>query len=358
MTLSTIKKKEKAFLVGVTFNSREDVSYSLEELTNLSGTANLDVVGTDWQYVREINPATILGTGKLEEIKEKVQILCADVVIVDYSLTGSQLRNIGDALGVRVIDRTLLILDIFAGRANSAEGKLQVKLALNRYYLPRLSSISGTSGRFGSGGVGMRGPGETKLELDKRAIARDIESLEKEIEKIKERRLINRNMRTKSGKKKIAIIGYTNAGKSTLLNLMTKENIYADDKLFATLDTTTRALWLDVGKEVVLTDTVGFISKLPHNLVDAFSATLEEAADADLLLHIVDVVSPHYKEQMQVVFEVVKDIGASHIPMIIAYNKCDMLGGPFEIKNNEILVSAAKNINIDKLKAKFIEILF
>ena len=344
------EKKEKAFLIGVTFKNNISYENDLKELERLSETAGLEVVGKDGQYIREINPATLLGTGKLEEIKSEISTCDANVVIVDYEISGSQANNISELLGIKVIDRMALILDIFAQRATSNEGMLQVELAQLKYSLPRLNAIQGTSGRFGSAGVGMRGPGESKLEMDRRAIKLKIQKLEKEIEKIKGQRQLKRQKRNLSGKKKVAIVGYTNSGKSTLLNTISKAGIYADDKLFATLETTSRNVWLGDDKQIILTDTVGFINKLPHMLVDAFASTLEETLDADLILHIVDLSNPDYKRQVETVNKTLKDIGAGEIPTIIAYNKSDKLHEVITLGENEIIISAKTGQNIEKLK--------
>lgn len=350
---STDKVKEKAYLVGVIFSKKENVEYQLEELSRLSETAGIEVLGQTYQLVREVTPATLIGSGKLEEIKLEIEKLGANVVIFDHELTGSQCKNLSDYLEVKVIDRITLILDIFAMRAISNEGKLQVELAQLKYNLPRLSSIEGTSGRFGSAGVGMRGPGETKLEMDKRAVRDRINRLENEIEKIKKQREIKTRERARGNKFRVCLVGYTNAGKSTFLNALAKDSIYADDKLFATLDTTSRSIWLSYEVQIILTDTVGFISKLPHNLVDAFSATLEEAKDADLLLHIIDASNESYAEQIEVVEEVLKNIGAK-APMIKVYNKCDVSEKTFE---DGITISAKKKIGIEELKAEIIKVL-
>lgn len=346
----TAKQKEYAFLIGVTFRNNKSYEEDLKELKRLAETAGLEVVGQDGQYIREVTPATLLGSGKLEEIKREIEELKANVVIVDYELSGSQASNISALLGVKVIDRMALILDIFAQRATSNEGMLQVELAQLKYTLPRLNQIQGTSGRFGSAGVGMRGPGETKLEMDRRAIRLKIQKLEKEIEKIKNQRELKRQKRSTSGKKKVAIVGYTNSGKSTLLNAISKAGIYADDKLFATLETTSRNVWLGDDKQVILTDTVGFINKLPHMLVDAFASTLEEALDADLILHVVDISNPAYREQIEVVNQTLKQIGAENIPEIIAYNKCDKIHKEIVLKENEIYISAKTGKNLENLK--------
>ena len=354
---NTSKEKEKAFLLGAVLDNRIDITSQLDELERLAETAGLLVLGRNSQYIREITPATLFGKGKLEEIKEEIESLGAQVVIVDYELTGSQMKNLTEVLGVKVLDRIGLILDIFAMRATTIEGKLQVELAQLKYSLPRLASLSGTSGRFGSGGVGMRGPGETKLELDRRVIDDKIFRLGKEIAKIKDQRYLKRQNRQFGSKKKVAIVGYTNAGKSTFLNLLTKAGIYADDKLFATLETTSRSVWFSTNLQIILTDTVGFISKLPHSLVDAFASTLEEASDADLILHIVDISNKDYQKQMEVVNKTLTQIGADKIPMIIAYNKVDNLNAiPFiKLKPNEVLISAKKNTGIETLKQMIME---
>ena len=351
MSYSTQKDTEKAILVGVVYSNKEDVNYGLKELSRLCETAGVEVVASTHQHIREVTPATLIGEGKVQEIKELVEQNNANLVVFDVELSGSQTKNLSDEFNVKVIDRITLILDIFAGRAISNEGKLQVQLAQLKYNLPRLASIKGSSGRFGSGGVGMRGPGETKLELDRRAAQESIYKLEKEIAKIKQNRQIQKKNRSASAFK-VAIVGYTNAGKSTLLNLISKAGIYADDKLFATLDTTSRNVYLSYGKQIVLTDTVGFISKLPHNLVDAFGATLEEAREANLVLHVIDSSNPDKEKQMQVVEQVLKEQNVT-APVINVYNKCDLIDNKTD--TNGIYISAKKNIGINELKEKILE---
>lgn len=352
------KEREKAIIVGVAINrSKNDFQRELEELESLCYTAGLDVVGQTFQNIKEETASTLLGSGKVEEIRELVKELGANVVVVDYELTGSQLSNISDIVDAKVIDRSMLILDIFAKRATSSEGRLQVKLAQLKYSLPRVSSFTRSEGRFG-GGVGMRGPGETKLEMDKRIIKDNIVKLEKEIAKLKTNRQLQKSERRKNRVKQVAIVGYTNAGKSTLMNTITKAGIYADDLLFATLDTTSRNLWLGQNKKVVLVDTVGFIDKLPHAFIQAFNATLEETKEADLLLHVVDISDSHYKEKIEVVENVLKEIGASDLPMILVYNKIDRLSEPFEIPKGVICVSAKNNKGIELLKSEIDKKLF
>ncbi len=352
MAYETKKIAEKAYLVGVIFSNKEDVDMSLTELESLCETAGLKVVGQTYQLVRQITPATLIGTGKVEEIKQEIEKNGANVVVVDYELSGSQARNLSDIFNVKVIDRITLILDIFAQRATSNEGKLQVELAQLKYNIPRLAGISGTSGKFGGAGVGMRGPGETKLEINRRIAQNNILRLEKELEKIKQNRDVQRKSRKENSICKVAIVGYTNAGKSTLLNLITKASIYADDKLFATLDTTSRTVWLCEGKKIVLTDTVGFISKLPHDLVDAFSSTLDEAKDADIILHVIDVSNPHYLSQVEVVNKVLEDLGIK-CPIIKVYNKCDKVKS--KDNNDGVYISAKNKIGIEELKQEIIK---
>lgn len=362
----TEKIKEKAVLFGLSLSQKDDGYFSMKELERLAETADVEVLAKLFQKAKEITPATYIGTGKAEELKQLVESTGANLAICDNELSGSQVNNLTEILGVKVIDRTTLILDIFAKHATTNEGKLQVELAMLKYYLPRLSGIAGTSGRFGSGGVGMRGPGETKLELDKRKIRDQILKLEKEIDKIKQERDLRRKNRSNTGIKKVSIVGYTNAGKSTLMNVITKANIYADDKLFATLDTTTRHLWLAPKCEIVLTDTVGFINKLPHSFVDAFSATLEEVTYSDLILHVIDVTDKHLDVHKEVVLNELKELNAYDIPRITIYNKVDILTTEEKIRmrNSELIepdaifVSAKHNENTELIKNAILEKLF
>ena len=336
----------------------DDIVTDLRELEGLAKTAGINVVDKVWQKRQKPDPKFMIGEGKLDDLSRAVQISGADLVIFENELTGSKIANLETALGVKVIDRSMLILDIFAGRAESREGKLQVELAQLKNSLPRLNGLMSSEGKFG-GGIGMRGPGETKLELNKRVINEKIQRKEKELKQVKKTRELNRQNRKHSKKKSVAIVGYTNSGKSTLMNLLTKANVYAKDQLFATLDTTSRNFWLSYGKEVLCTDTVGFINKLPHEFIDAFSSTLEETRYADLLVHVVDLADPNYQKYIRVVEEVLKKVGAK-APVLYAFNKIDLLPGFIEVPGmksaNTVYISAENNINIDELKLKILDL--
>lgn len=340
---------EKAIIFCPIENDKEK-EYQFAEISRLCFSAGMQVEKIFSQSIDAFNRRTIMGSGKLEEIKVYLQQNPCDCLVVDYQLTGSQLRNISDELGIKVLDRILLIIDIFALNAKSSEGKIEVKLAQNRYLLTRLSSLQGSQGRFGGKGAGMRGPGETKLELDRRKLEKEIVTLENEIAKIKNSRRQNRLLREKNGIKSVVLGGYTNAGKSSIFNMLTKENIYADDKLFATLDTTSRRLFLSDGKFCLLTDTVGFISKLPHELVESFSATLEEVKNADLVLHVVDVSDQFFKKNIEITNDILDGIGATKNRLVIL-NKTDLLKKPIQIEENQILCSVKRKENVEKLKA-------
>ena len=307
-----------------------DKVFQFAEIKRLCNSANMEVLKIFSQDIKALNRRTIIGSGKVQEIKQFIKESDANVLVVDFKLTGSQLRNLSDELGVKVLDRILLIIDIFACNAKSNEGKIEVKLAQNRYLLTRLSSMQGTQGRFGGSGAGMRGPGESKLELDRRKLESEIIMLEKEIEKIKRVRAQNKIARKQAGIKNVVIGGYTNAGKSSLFNLLTRDNIYVQDKLFATLETTSRRMFLKDDKFCILTDTVGFISKLPHELVESFASTLEEIKDADLILHVVDVADENYEKNIKVTNEILNDIGATQ-NRIVVLNKIDLMNKPFQI---------------------------
>lgn len=334
-----------------------DKVFQFAEIKRLCNSANMEVLKIFSQDIKALNRRTIIGSGKVQEIKQFIKESDANVLVVDFKLTGSQLRNLSDELGVKVLDRILLIIDIFACNAKSNEGKIEVKLAQNRYLLTRLSSMQGTQGRFGGSGAGMRGPGESKLELDRRKLESEIIMLEKEIEKIKRVRAQNKIARKQAGIKNVVIGGYTNAGKSSLFNLLTRDNIYVQDKLFATLETTSRRMFLKDDKFCILTDTVGFISKLPHELVESFASTLEEIKDADLILHVVDVADENYEKNIKVTNEILNDIGATQ-NRIVVLNKIDLMNKPFEVKENEIPFSVKKKTNLEKLKDAIYKKLF
>lgn len=316
---------ENVILAGVTLKTTPYDTSSLEELKRLAHTAGGTVVHTFQIRVQAFNSATLIGSGKMEEIAETVRLTNAQTVIFDDEISPAQQKNLEEVIPAKVIDRTRLILDIFAQRARTQEGKLQVELAQLKYLLPRLGG-QGTALMQQKGGIGLRGPGETKLEYDKRRLRLRISKLEKEIEQVKKERGLRRERRTQIPLPQIAIVGYTNAGKSTLLNVLTRQNaVYADDKLFATLDPTTRRVHMPAGGEMLFTDTVGFIQKLPHSLVSSFRATLEETSFADVILHVHDASSPHRNAQAETVRQIITDLGAQMIPVIDVFNKIDLL---------------------------------
>ena len=353
----TKQKKERIFLVKVIFSAKNNVEEELAELKALAEAVDADVVGSLTQKLDKPDSKFLIGTGKLQELKQQIKDADATMVVFDNELTGSKINNLEIELNVKVIDRTMLILDIFATRALSNEGKLQVELAQMKYNLPRLNAISGSSGRYGTGGVGMRGPGETKLELNRRIVEQKIQEKEKQLKKLKQERDLRRQKRIQSKKPLVAIVGYTNSGKSTLLNTITKANILAKDMLFATLDTTTRSVWLGQNQEIMLVDTVGFVSNLPHELVDAFASTLEETVYADVLINVVDLSNPHFEEQERIVNQVLKNLGVKDTPIITVYNKIDKVKN-FQKKPNCLYISAKQNLGIDQLKQKLVELLF
>ncbi|HEU4341020.1 MAG TPA: GTPase HflX [Candidatus Binatia bacterium] len=318
--------KEKAVIVGVELprdDHQASLEHSLKELERLADTAGAEVVQTFTQRLKSITPATLIGQGKVSEIQTCLRELNPDLVIVDEDLTPAQQRNLESAFKRRVIDRNQLILDIFAQRARSNEGKLQVELAQLEYLLPRLTRQWTHLSRLG-GGIGTRGPGETQLEVDRRRIRERIGHLKRRLKTVERTRTLQRKEREEVPFATIALVGYTNAGKSTLMNMLTRAGVFVEDKLFATLDPTTRALRLPNGDKVMIVDTVGFINKLPHSLIEAFKSTLEEVKKADLLLHLVDMTSPIFDRQIRVVEDVLAEIGAGSIPSILAPNKIDV----------------------------------
>ena len=357
--IQTSEIKEKFILVGVE-TGKDRMEESLTELEELLETAGGETVGRVMQNLESINKATYVGKGKVDEIRELAEELGADGIVCDDELSPAQLSNLKDELDIKVLDRTLVILDIFAAHAQTSEGKLQVELAQLKYRSSRLTGLGKNLSRLG-GGIGTRGPGESKLESDRRAIRERVSQLRSEIEKVESSRETLRKHRMSDGIPVIAIVGYTNAGKSTFLNKITDAGILAEDKLFATLDPTTRNLKIPDGEEVLFTDTVGFISKLPHNLVDAFKSTLEEAKYADLILHVADASNPEVDEQMKVVYRTLEELKVTGKPVITFLNKQDKLEEERiikDIKADAVVKGSAKTgEGIDELLSKITEIL-
>ncbi len=316
--------QEKVILVGVSFHEGDDTQDSMIELAELVETARAEVVGMAVQGRDSIHPGTYVGSGKLQEIRQMIFDLQATGIVCDDELSPAQLRNMEKELDCKVMDRTLVILDIFASRASTSEGKIQVELAQLRYRLSRLTGLGTSLSRLG-GGIGTRGPGEKKLEMDRRLIKARLSQLKRELEEVRQHREITRGQRSRNHTKVAAIVGYTNAGKSTLLNRLTDADVLEEDKLFATLDPTTRNLRLDSGQEILLTDTVGFIRKLPHHLIEAFRSTLEEAKYADFIIHVVDASNPQREKQMDIVYETLHNLGVEGKKIITLFNKQDKL---------------------------------
>ena len=323
--IDNTEQAERVILVAVRRSDRENTEESLNELSELAATAGAVTVAKVIQNLDSFNSATYVGKGKIDEILELIIEHDATGIVCDDELSPAQMSNLSDALQVKVMDRTLLILDIFAARANTNEGKIQVELAQLRYRSSRLVGLRNSLSRLG-GGIGTRGPGETKLEMDRRIIHERIGQLKSELASVVTHRELTRTQRSRTGIPVVAIVGYTNAGKSTLLNTLTNAGILAEDKLFATLDPTTRNLELESGQQVLLTDTVGFINKLPHHLVEAFKSTLEEAVYADIILHVVDASNPSMDSQMHVVYDTLDKLGVGDKPIITAFNKIDVAG--------------------------------
>lgn len=350
---SAIAETERALLVGLDRQGKWAIIDSLKELEQLAETAGAEVLGMTWQKRERPDAALFIGRGKVQELSLLRQEKDANLIIFDDELSPAQQRNLEKLLGVKVLDRAALILDIFAQRARSHEGKLQVELAQLRYTLPRLGGQGLVLSRLG-GGIGTRGPGESKLEVDRRRIRDRINDIAQQIENIKKQRDLHRKRRQTTRIPTISIVGYTNAGKSTLLNTLTSSDVLAENKLFATLDPTTRHIPLPDGQEALLTDTVGFIQKLPHHLIAAFRATLEEVIQADVLLHVIDVSHPQYKEQSQAVFQVLRELNADTKQLITVYNKADKIEDQeflhnLLLKDNSIAISALSGAGTDKL---------
>ncbi len=352
----TEKTIERAILCGVHRDlpdrTEDTTDETIAELRELAKTAGAEVVGVMVQNKDHPETAAYFGEGKLEELKSAIAALEADLLIFDDELTGSQIRNIEDITGVRVIDRSTLILDIFASRARSKEGKIQVELAQLRYNLPRLTGLGTQLSRLG-GGIGTRGPGETKLESDRRHIHRRIEALEEQLAEVERHRELLRGRRTKDGAVTAALVGYTNAGKSTLMNKLTGSDIFAADMLFATLDPTVRSLELSDGRNAVIVDTVGFIRKLPHHLIKAFRSTLEEAAEADVLIHVIDASDPEMQTHIAVADDLLEELGCKAARTVAVFNKCD-IAPPLSPRprgryTDYVSVSAATGEGLDRL---------
>ena len=351
---------ERVLLIGVSEQDGDDAEDSLEELAELVHTAGAQVVGTLIQKRERIHPGTYVGTGKVAEIAELLRTTGATGIVCDDELTPAQLKNLENMLDTKIMDRTLIILDIFAARATTSEGKIQVELAQLKYRLSRLSGLGRSLSRLG-GGIGTRGPGEKKLEMDRRLINSRVAQLNRELKEVQMHREITRAQRKRTGISVVAIVGYTNAGKSTLLNKLTNADVLEEDKLFATLDPTTRVLELGKNQEVLLTDTVGFIRKLPHHLIQAFRSTLEEAKYADIILHVVDASNPQMDKQMHIVYETLRELEVTGKKVITAFNKTDRTDIPqplLDFKADKTLhISAKTGEGLEKLKEDLEELL-
>ncbi len=351
--IRTEEIKEKLLLVGVSAQDGDDTEDSLEELAELVETAGAEAVGAVIQKRERVHPATYIGKGKAEELKELLWETQADGIVCDDELSPAQLRNLSDMLEVKVMDRTLVILDIFAMRSSSSEGKIQVELAQLKYRASRLTGMGKAMSRLG-GGIGTRGPGEKKLEMDRRLIGNRISQLKKELEEVNRHREVARGQRIKNNIPVAAIVGYTNAGKSTLLNTLTDAKVLEEDMLFATLDPTTRLLALSGKQQILLTDTVGFIRKLPHHLIEAFKSTLEEARYADYIIHVVDVSNPQADKQMHIVYDTLHSLGIEDKRIVTLFNKQDkkISDEPFQDfrADKTLLVSAKYGTGLEELK--------
>lgn len=352
--------QERVILVGVSTSDHDDTEKSLDELEELAQTAGAITVGRVIQNLPQIHTGTYVGKGKLDEIKDLIWETQATGIICDDELSPVQLGNMEDILDTKVMDRTLIILDIFAGRASTNEGKIQVELAQLKYRQSRLTGLGKSLSRLG-GGIGTRGPGEKKLEMDRRLIRDRIAQLGRELKDVKRHREVTREKRSENKVPVVAIVGYTNAGKSTLLNTLTGAGVLEEDKLFATLDPTTRNLKLPSKQEILLTDTVGFIRKLPHHLIEAFRSTLEEAKYADIILHVVDASNPQVDEQMHIVYETLTNLEVKNKPIITAFNKQDQVEGDGILRDfradHIVRISAKYGDGLDELQRVIEEVL-
>ena len=355
--IETRERKERVILIAVDLGDGTEVEASLAELAELADTAGAETVGTLIQNREAVHAGTYIGKGKIEELRDLIHLYEADTVISDDELSPAQIGNLQEELGCKVIDRTVLILDIFAAHASTSEGKLQVELAQLRYRASRLTGLGKSLSRIGggaagsSGGIGTRGPGEKKLELDRRLIRERISMLNRQLKSVVATRETMRKQRLNNGSKVVAIVGYTNAGKSTLLNALTHSDVLEEDMLFATLDPTTRSYELENGQKILFTDTVGFINKLPHHLIQAFRSTLEEARYADMILHVVDCSNEHYETHMNVVYETLKNLEVMDKPVLTVFNKVDRL----QAEGNSVdplLFKDARSKDVQLLSAK------
>lgn len=354
------QETERVILVGVSQQDGDDAEDSVAELAELVETAGAVVVGTLIQKRENIHPGTYVGTGKVFELEELIEQTGATGIVCDDELSPAQLKNLEEALKTKVMDRTLIILDIFATRASTSEGKIQVELAQLKYRLSCLSGLGPSLSRLG-GGIGTRGPGEKKLEMDRRLINSRVAQLNRELKEVQRHREVNRQQRKRSGIPVVAVVGYTNAGKSTLLNHLTNAEVLEEDKLFATLDPTTRILELTNHQKVLMTDTVGFIRKLPHHLIDAFRSTLEEAKYADIILHVVDASNPQMDKQMYIVYDTLRNLEVEGKKIITAFNKTDRIGQPEPLHDfraeRTVHISAKYGDGLEDLKNILEEIL-
>ena len=354
------QETERVILVGVSQQDGDDAEDSVAELAELVETAGAVVVGTLIQKRENIHPGTYVGTGKVFELEELIEQTGATGIVCDDELSPAQLKNLEEALKTKVMDRTLIILDIFAARASTSEGKIQVELAQLKYRLSRLSGLGRSLSRLG-GGIGTRGPGEKKLEMHRRLINSRVAQLNRELKEVQRHREVNRQQRKRSGIPVVAVVGYTNAGKSTLLNHLTNAEVLEEDKLFATLDPTTRILELTNNQKVLMTDTVGFIRKLPHHLIDAFRSTLEEAKYADIILHVVDASNPQMDKQMYIVYDTLRNLEVEGKKIITAFNKTDRIGQPEPLHDfraeRTVHISAKYGDGLEDLKNILEEIL-